>query len=101
MVRKLRGWSLQEVAEPAKISVAYLQKLEKGKVNNPSPKVLQRLAEVLEISYLRLMQLAAYLPEELLETAASAPQEALKAETLSDTEWRAVFAFIRYLKEQR
>lgn len=59
-LRKARegtGVSLESVAGPAKISAAYLHKLEHGNVNSPSPRVLARLALVLEIPYLRLMEL--------------------------------------------
>ena len=57
-LRQLRKQSLAAVAEPAKISAAYLQKLEKGAVQNPSPRVLMRLARVLECEYDHLMELA-------------------------------------------
>lgn len=52
--------SLEAVSGPAKISTAYLHKLEAGRVGSPSPRVLQRLAEVLEIPYWSLMELAGY-----------------------------------------
>ena len=40
----------------------YLHKLEHGRVRNPSPRVLERLAGVLEIPYWTLMDLAGYVP---------------------------------------
>lgn len=59
-VRGLRGRSLRDVAEEADISPAYLQKLEKNQVKNPSPNVLHALAEVLDVPYSILMRLAGY-----------------------------------------
>jgi len=59
-VRKTRGWSLREAAERVGISPAYLQKLEQEQVQNPSPHILNRLAEKLQISYSDLMELAGY-----------------------------------------
>ena len=56
--RELRGVSLQAIAEPAKISVAYLQKLEGGHVGSPSPRVLRRVGSSVGLPYLRLMDLA-------------------------------------------
>ncbi len=102
-VRKLRERSLQGVAGPAKISVAYLQKLENGVVNNPSPRVLRRLAGALEIPYGRLMELAGYLEPEQEEERRRLPSVpvVLAGEELSEAEWRAVAAFVRYLKGQR
>ena len=64
--RESKSLSLEAVAGPAKISGAYLHKLERGGVNSPSPRVLARVAVVLDIPYLRLMELAGYLDEEAL-----------------------------------
>lgn len=59
--RTTRGLSLEAASRAAKISQGYLHKLEAGRVQSPSPRVLQRLSEVLGISYARLMKLADYL----------------------------------------
>lgn len=102
--RKDKKNSLEAVAKPAKISNTYLQKLERGEINNPSPRVLGRLAVVLEISYLNLLLLAGYLNEDQLAEA-----QLLKSldkphpfanKNLSKEEWRAVGAFIKYLIAQ-
>ena len=104
-VRQLKGLSLNSVAGPANISAAYLQKLENGAVMNPSPRVLYRIAEVLEISYMKLMELAGYIwPDSASsgEGAEAGPfEQALKAEELTAEEQKAVAAFISYLKAQR
>jgi transcriptional regulator with XRE-family HTH domain len=102
-VRKLRGVSLAAVAGPAKISVAYLQKLESGVAKNPSPRVLMRLAEVLDCSYERLMELADYVPARASSSGGKPTflEAALRNEELSDQEQRAVLAFISYLKGTR
>lgn len=100
-VRTTRGRSLQDVAAAATISVAYLQKLEAGHVGAPSPHVLRRLAAALEIGYERLMALAGYvLPAGAAAPAPSLPA-ALAGEDLTAEEWRAVAAFVGYLKAQR
>lgn len=63
VLRRARGErSLQEISESAKISTAYLHKLEAGRVGNPSPRVLERLAGVLDVPYWTLMDLVGYLP---------------------------------------
>ena len=61
--REQAGASLQAVADSAKISTAYLHKIERGEVNTPSPHVLRRLACSIGVPYLRLMELAGYLDE--------------------------------------
>jgi HTH-type transcriptional regulator, competence development regulator len=60
-VRGLKGLSLAAVAGPAEMSPTYLQKLERGEVESPSPHRLYRLADVLDVSYTDLMQLAGYI----------------------------------------
>jgi transcriptional regulator with XRE-family HTH domain len=59
--RTAHGLSLEAASRAAKISQGYLHKLEAGRVENPSPRVLQRLSDVLEVPYRRLMELADYL----------------------------------------
>lgn len=104
-VRKLKRLSRESVARPAKISAAYLQKLEAGVVKNPSPRVLYRVGSVLEVSYAKLMELAGYAVPEVEPGGDAQPrsplEEALLAEILSEDELRAVAAFVTYLKEQR
>jgi transcriptional regulator with XRE-family HTH domain len=103
--RLAAGRSLNGAARPAKISPAYLQKLEAGIVKNPSPPVLQRLGDVLGVPYDRLMELAGYaLPS--AEQSGGGPREhrlekALLSEGLSKEERKAVRAFIACLKGQR
>ena len=58
--RERLGLSTQVAAERAQISTGYLNKLETGQVGSPSPRVLHRVAAVLEIDYWTLMRLAEY-----------------------------------------
>jgi len=47
--RDRRGWSLRELGERSGVSYVTIQRIEAGTAN-PSVRVLQRLAEALEIS---------------------------------------------------
>lgn len=101
-VRRVRGLTLKAVAEPAKISIAYLQKLEGGDVQQPNPNVLHRLAGVLDVPYSLLMELAGYVvPETDGVLAANTFDHALSSSDLSEAERRAVAAFIAHLRDQR
>lgn len=62
--RSVHGLSLEAASSAARISTAYLHKLEAGRVTTPSPHVLRRLAQVLEVPYRTLMELAGYLDRE-------------------------------------
>lgn len=70
--RQATGRSLQSVAEAAKVSTAYLHKLEGGVVNSPNPRLLLRLADELQIPYAALMHSADYLLPSTEEQAQAA-----------------------------
>ena len=103
--RLAAGRSLNGAARPARISPAYLQKLEAGIVQNPSPPVLQRLGGVLGLPYARLMELAGYALPATGQDSGGAKEhrleQALLAEGLSKEERKAVRAFITCLKGER
>ena len=103
--RDQKGVSLQAIANTANISTAYLQKLERGQVSTPSPRVLRRLASSVGLPYLDLMELAGYLDEEESEKARlrepSPRPHPLAGRQLTPEEWRAVGAFIKTLVAKR
>ena len=103
--REKKGVSLEAVAGTAKISGAYLHKLEHGVVNDPSPRVLARIALALDVPYLRLMELAGYLDQTQLVKArdreASPKPHPLAGQQLTPGEWKTVGAFIKKLVAQR
>lgn len=90
-VRTARGLSLESAGAAAKISQGYLHKLEAGRVNSPSPRVLQRLSEVLDVPYRQLMELADYLMPQDTRTASPTERSretgsmAARAQTRSPT----------------
>jgi transcriptional regulator with XRE-family HTH domain len=104
-VRNLRGWSLREVADRAQISAAYLQKLEQGKVNSPSPNVLYALADCLDAPYSELMKLAGYVVprdgkgREPLGDGMLA--HALSSEDLSDEEAEELTKYLTWFRSQK
>lgn len=66
---------LQDFDEGPGAPQGYLHKLEAGRVENPSPRVLQRLSEALDLPYRRLMELADYLVPTDEHTGASRLKE--------------------------
>lgn len=62
--RTAHDLSLQEVAQRAGCSSAYVHKLEMDRVRTPSPRVLAGLAEALGLTYGELMTAAGYDPTE-------------------------------------
>lgn len=59
-VRENKKLSLRAVEKAVGISNAYLSQLESGKIKQPSPSILHKLAELYEISYPEVMKLAGY-----------------------------------------
>jgi transcriptional regulator with XRE-family HTH domain len=62
-LRAAKGLTLRQVEQATgrDVSNAYLSQLEKGKIQQPSPRVLHRLAEVYAVPYEALMEKAGYL----------------------------------------
>jgi transcriptional regulator with XRE-family HTH domain len=102
-LRELRGLSLRGTADPAGISAAYLQKLERGGVQSPSPHALHALAEVLRAPYADLMALAGYVVPE----APEGPRGPMliagerSAEPLEVDEAQKLSEYLAFLRQQR
>jgi transcriptional regulator with XRE-family HTH domain len=71
--REARRLSTQAAAAAADISTGYLFKLESGFVGAPSPRVLHRLAGVLDLGYWQLMEFAGYVVPDAGTAAAENP----------------------------
>jgi transcriptional regulator with XRE-family HTH domain len=98
--RTERGLTLEAASRAAKISQGYLHKLEAGAVENPSPRVLHRLSEVVGVSYRRLMELADYLLPESKETVTMAAKNPTSAPTNAEL-WRLLEAVRAELEDIR
>jgi len=60
-MRKLKGFTIRELADRSGVSAAYISQLENGNRGIPSPDVLMKLSEGLNYSYAELMEIAGYL----------------------------------------
>lgn len=73
-IRKEKGFTIREVADRSGVSPAYISQLENGNRGLPSPDILMKLSEGLNISYSTLMGLAGYLEESVnIESAPKLP----------------------------
>src|SRR5712692_9246889 len=98
-LRMEKGVTLREVEKATELSRAYLSQLENGKAEQPSPRVLHKLAEFYEVSYHRLMESAGYLrPSPVVKQGkVGSVQAALMSRDLSEDEERTVSQFIHFL----
>jgi transcriptional regulator with XRE-family HTH domain len=60
-MRKLKGYTIRELADRSGVSAAYISQMENGNRGVPSPDVLSKLSEGLNIPYSDLMKAAGYL----------------------------------------
>ena len=101
-VRDLQNRSLKSVADEAKISATYLQKLERGQVREPSPHILHRLAGALGLEYADLMQLGGYLvPRPATNPGANVLAQALNSQTLSPAEVEALAQYLAWYRHTK
>jgi len=103
--RSMKGLSLKAVAEPAQISATYLQKLERGEVQDPSPHVLFRLSHQLGLDYGQVMRLAGYVvPRTRGQTdtlASGGPLSlALSSEPLTEEEAGVLAEYLTFIRQR-
>ena len=100
--RQFRGLSLAKAARPAGISAAYLAKLEKDDVGEPSPHILYKLAEVLRLKYEDLMRLTGYMVpgRRRRNPGRSVLESALDADELTDDELAELAQYLSWYRSQ-
>lgn len=81
-----------------------MQKLERDEVKRASPHVLHALAEVLNVPYETLMELAGYVvpaadKKEVIATSALA--HALSSEDLSEDETEVLARYLRWCRDEK
>jgi transcriptional regulator with XRE-family HTH domain len=79
VMRALKGMPVARAAAAAGMSPTYLQKLERGEVRTPSPRLLFRLSNVLDFPYRTLMQMADYPIPDSEDDPPARPSDALFA----------------------
>lgn len=93
--------SIRKAAERSRISNPYLSQLESGNFPSPSPRVLLKLAEAYNFSYLTLMKTAGYLPD-IQETIPVIEAEFLSLiKDLSKKEKEEVLNYAKFVRSHR
>lgn len=103
-LRSAKDLSLRQVEKKTGISNPYLSQLENGKIKEPSPHMLHKLAEVYETPYNDLMKLAGYIKEKKGEHISRKIMSdvAFKAmDELNDDEKEAVLDYIEFIRNKR
>ena len=99
--REVRALSTLDAARAARISPAYLSKLENDAVKKPSPHVLHQLSEALAVPYAELMRLNGYrLPDEADGNAGETLGAALFAD-VTDAEREELLEYLAWIRARR
>ena len=104
-IRKDRGLSLRQVEDLTgkQISNPYLNQIETGKILQPSPNILDTLANVYRADYGRLMELAGYVVSKHTEGTRHGRASTLAELNLTEGEERELLDYLEFirLKETR
>jgi transcriptional regulator with XRE-family HTH domain len=99
--REVRELSAVEAARSARISAAYLSKLESDGVKRPSPHVLHQLGEALTVPYADLMRLSGYrVPGDSKRNASDGVGAALFAD-VTDEEREELLEYLAWYRARR
>ncbi|MCI0456871.1 MAG: helix-turn-helix transcriptional regulator [Gemmataceae bacterium] len=93
--------TLRAVEREIGVSNAYLSQLESGKIRQPSPLVLHKLAELYEVPYTVMLEQAGY-PAPTAETATGAPMIVdSRLGPINLDEERALREYLEFLRSRR
>ena len=99
--REVRQLSAGDAARAARISPAYLNRLENDAVKKPSPHVLHQLSEALTVPYAELLRLSGYrLPHEPVGATVSTVSGALFAD-LTDDERDELLEYLAWYRARK
>jgi transcriptional regulator with XRE-family HTH domain len=99
--RERRSLTLRAVERAIGVSNAYLSQLESGKIRQPSPLVLHKLAGLYEVPYAVMLEQAGY-PAPTAEGAATSPMIVdSRLGPINDDEERALKEYLEFLRSRR
>lgn len=100
-LREARNQSLREVAELSGVSNAFISQIESGKVRQPSPATLYKLAECYGVPYETLMERAGYpVPQGGVRASKSASNVFQRLGTINEEEEQALLDYLAFLRSK-
>jgi transcriptional regulator with XRE-family HTH domain len=104
-LRVAKGLSLRQVEQATQraVSNAYLSQLEQGKIQQPAPSILHRLAAVYAIPYEALMEKAGYLLPQAARAAGGRRKRlaAFAIDDLTAEEEEKLLEYLAFLRSRR
>ena len=100
-MREAKALSLRQVEGKSGISNAFISQMESGKVKQPSPVILYKLAELYGVPYESLMELAGYpLPPALTSEPRSASAVFRRFGEITPTEETELLDYLAFLRSR-
>lgn len=100
-LREAKGLSLRQVEGQSGISNAFVSQMESGKVKQPSPVMLYKLAELYGVPYESLMELAGYpSPSALTIESRSASEVFRRFGEITQTEEAELLDYLSFLRSR-
>lgn len=103
-LRIVKQLSLREVEKATQngVSNAYLSQIESGKVKQPSPHILNHLAEVYEVDYKELLAAAGYIRPALGDKKVKPSGVAFfNQQDISEEEKRELLDYLQFIRNKR
>ncbi|MDP4261781.1 MAG: helix-turn-helix transcriptional regulator [Bacteroidota bacterium] len=102
-LREAKNMTLRDVEKAADVSNAYLSQLESGKVKQPSPLTLYKLAEIYGVSYELLMEKVGYpIPnKEKKKEEAEKKSIAYRVGTISNDEELELLNYLKFIRNRK
>lgn len=102
-IRKDRRMTLREVEEATEkeVSNAYLSQIETDKIQKPSPNVLHALAEIYDIEYEKLMDMAGYVVSSRPAKNRHGRIPTFAEHNLTPEEEAALIDFLHFMRSRR
>lgn len=103
-LREAKGLSLREVERLTEVSNAYLSQLESGKIKQPSPNTLYKLADCYGIGYDTLMEKVGYPTLRIEEGRAEyqkSSQLAARIGNISSEEEMELLEYLKFIRNRR
>lgn len=102
-LREAKGMTLREVERKTEVSNAYLSQLESGKVKQPSPIYLHKLARLYGVSYELLMEKVGYPVPKPDETVSPSGKTVLAARvgTISREEEQELLEYLKFIRTRK
>lgn len=99
-IRENKKLSLRDVEKAAGISNAYLSQIESGKIKQPSPSILHKLADFYEISYSEVMKLAGYPSLDEITSDSALTNYASRIGPITPDEESALVEYLAFLRSR-